>query len=138
MKTLLVMGLLAISTTAFSSVARSYDSEHGCTLYRSVQDTDEAPGKLNPGEVIFVNKHVYGMSLSNLEINFDAREAKADINVNVIFGINQKLLADKSSITEENPHFTNIINQLNRKVDLMEKVCLSSDNKIVYTTNFVK
>lgn len=138
MKTLLVMGLLALSTTAFSSVVKSYDAERSCNLYRVVDTSPTAKKseKIRAGEVVVISKRVYGLSFHNMEINFDNREAKVEITVNIVLGLNQPLVNEKAVIAEENPQFSTLINQLNRKLSLLETVCLSSDNKIVYAEVF--
>ncbi len=136
MKTLLVMGLLTLSTSAFSSVVKSYDAKKGCTLYRVIHsDTKE---KIKSSEKTYLDKEVYGFTFENMEVDFDGREVKVDPMINVVLGLNQSLRTSKSAIAEDNPNFSFLVNQLNRKLILLEKVCISDDNKIVYARQFEK
>ena len=132
MKTLLAMGLLlTLSTPAFAAVVKTYDAEQSCDLYK-VENVEST--KLT-GTVVFP-KAVYGPTFENLEVNFENREAKVQVTMNIVMGINRPLMKDKLSISADNVNFTSLINQVNRKVFLLEKICISSDNKIVYAKQF--
>lgn len=129
MKTILVMGLLTLSSTAFTSVVKSYDQAKSCNLYRVVNETTK-PKQTN--ESVVYAKEVYGLALEDLEVDFDNREAKAQVIMNIVMGVNRVIVAGKSSMEETNPQFNFLINQVNRKLSLLEKICLSGDNKIIY------
>ena len=136
MKALLVMGLLTITTSAFSAVVKSYDADHACTLYRV---TTENPGekiKMNANESVVFAKGVYGLTFQDMEINFDNRDVKVQVTINVVMGLNKSLVTPKSTISSENTEFTTLVNQLNRKLNSLEKVCLSSDNRVVFAKQF--
>lgn len=136
MKTLLVMGLLTLSTTAFSSVVKSYDAKNGCTLYRVIhKDSKE---QIKSFERTYSNKEVYGFTFENMEVDFDRREVRVDPMINIVLGLNQSLRTSKSAIAESNADFTFLINQVNRKLILLEKVCISDENKIIYAKQFEK
>lgn len=136
MKTILMIGLLSLSVTAQSAVVKSYDTVHGCNLYRVVETDNENQLKINSDDVVIYPKAVYGLSLSELEIDFNNREAKAQIYMNVVLGLNRTLVSKKSVVEADNEQFNLIINQVNRKLYLMEKICLTSENKISYVTLF--
>lgn len=136
MKTLLVMGLLTLSTSAFSSVVKSYDAKKSCTLYRVIHSDSKEQKKSN--ESMYLNKEIYGFTFENMEIDFDRREVKVDPMMNVVLGLNQSLRTSKSTILESNPNFNNLINQLNRKLFLLERICISDDNQIIYAKQFEK
>ena len=138
MKKLLVLSCILLSTTsAFASVAKSYDAEQGCDLYRAVQsDENGKPGKLNTNETIFINREVYGMAFESMEVNFDNREVLVQPMANIILGFNKPLTAKKTAIAEDNKDFNFLINQLNRKISLFEKVCITRDGKIAYAKMF--
>lgn len=123
------MGLLTLSSAAFTSVVKSYDQNKSCTLYRVINETTK-PKQTN--ESVVYAKEVYGLALEDLEIDFDNREAKVQVIMNIVMGVNRVVVTGKSSIEETNPQFNYLINQVNRKLSLLEKVCLSGDNKIVY------
>lgn len=133
MKAILVMGLFVISTSAFSAVYKSYDSKNSCNLYRAGQTEETTPQK---GEQVVLAKNVYGFSFSDLEIDFENREASVHIITNVVLGFNSPLLKSKVTMSADHPNFTALINQLNRKLYLLEKICVSSDNKIIYAAQF--
>jgi len=129
MKAILVMGLFVISTSAFSAVFKSYDSNHSCDLYRAGTSEETEP---RDGEEIVTTKSVYGFSFSDLEIDFKKQEASVQIIKNVALGLNTSLLPSRSTIPANHPDFTSLINRVNRKLYLLEKICVSSDDKIVY------
>jgi hypothetical protein len=56
MKTILIMGLLTISSTVFSAVVKSYDVENRCDLYRVINETSKEKQK---NETIVTTKSVY-------------------------------------------------------------------------------
>lgn len=136
-KILLIITLLAASVgnSASASVVKGYDDQNGCDLYRVVSADNNGKTKLKPNEVIISTKEVYGLSFQDLEINFDSREAQVQITMNIIMGINRALLENKTIISSENPDFNFLVNQLNRKVSLFEKVCIYN-GKIVYAKIF--
>lgn len=132
MKTLLVIGLIAFSSSAFSAVYKSYDSNASCNLYRVV-NTDQVQDE----DVLVYAKNVYGISFENLEVDFANREAKVQVMLNVTLGFNRSLLEKKSTISADNVNFTNLINHLNRKIKLFENICITDENQIVYANEFV-
>ena len=137
MKKTLVLGLVALlSTSSFAAVVKTRDAEADCTLYKVVQADDNGKVKVKAGEVVVSIKDAYGLSFQDMEINFDTREVLVQPTINIIMGFNRPLTEKKSVISSENPDFTYLINQLNRKVNLFEKVCITSDNKIAYAKMF--
>ena len=131
MKTLLSIVLFVISTSAYSAVYKTYDSNESCNLY-SVVNTNESQEN---GEVVY-SKNVYGLSFENLEVNFENREASVQVIMNVTLGFNRSLVNKKSTISADNVNFTKLINHLNRKINLYEKICINDDNQIIYANEF--
>jgi hypothetical protein len=129
MKAILVMGLFVISTSAFSAVFKSYDAKHSCDLYRAGTSEETEP---RDGEEVVTTKSVYGFSFSDLEIDFKKREASVQIIKNVALGLNGSLLSSRATIAANHPDFTSLINKVNRKIYLLEKICIGSGDKIVY------
>lgn len=129
-KTIVVMGLFIISTSAFSMVVKRADKANSCTLYRVIEA--ETKVKKQANEVVVFEKGVYGFSLENLDIDFDHREAKVQVTLNVILGFNKPLLPQKQSIQATNEHFSFLTNQLNRKIMVFEKICIDSRSEIIY------
>lgn len=132
MKSLLVIGLIAFSSSVFSAVYKSYDSSASCNLYRVV-NTDQ----VKDDDVLVYAKNVYGISFENLEVDFANREAKVQVMLNVTLGFNRSLVEKKSTISADNVNFTNLINHLNRKIKLFENICITDENQIVYANEFV-
>lgn len=131
MKTLLLIVLSIISTSAFSAVYKSYDSKESCSLYR-VDNTNQSQDN---GEVVY-SKNVYGLSFENLEVDFANREASVQVIMNVTLGFNRSLVNKKSTISADNINFTKLINHLNRKINLFENICINDDNQIIYANEF--
>ena len=128
----LVMASIFFSGSAFAEVVKSFDDKNNCTLYRATQEKTPRAA----GETTILLKDVYGLSIQNMEIDFNAREVKTELIANVVMGINRKIVNDKVIIQEQNSEFTALINQLNRKVFLFEKACVNADNVLVYATQF--
>lgn len=131
MKFFLVMGLFIISSSAFSAVYKSYDSKQSCNLLR----VDNESKALENEEVVTL-KNIYGFSFENMEVNFDKREARVQVIMNVTLGFNQALFKKKSSIASDNSNFTNLINHLNRKINIFEEICVTESNQIIYANEF--
>lgn len=129
MKTILVMGLLTLTSSAFATVVKSQDAKKGCTLYRVIHKESKPQAK---NESVFLNKEVYGIGFENMEIDFDNREARVDVVMNVVLGFNRNIAETKSTISADNAQFGTLVNQLNRKVSLLERVCLNANNEIIY------
>jgi hypothetical protein len=133
MKALLVMGIFLISASAYSAIIKSQDSKSSCALYRVIDNNaDGSPPQLKAGESLAFSKRLYGMTLKNMDISFDNREVKVDLELSVILGANRNLMSKKLIIDEKNPNFKALINHLNRKVSEFQSVCISSGNEIVY------
>lgn len=126
---------ISISSAVQSAVVKSYDSENGCNLYRVVQSDAKGKVKIKSNETIIFPKEVYGLSFQDMEINFDNREVLVTPLMNVVLGLNRPLINTKAVIIADHKDFKFLINQLNRKVNLFEKVCLS-DAKITYAKVF--
>lgn len=135
-KALFLIALTAlVSTSINASVVKGYDRENSCDLYRVVQADTNGKIKKRSDEVIIFTKEVYGLSFQDMEINFDNREVKVQPVMNVILGFNRPLTAGKTIISQDNPDFEFLINQLNRKISVFEKLCIN-DGKVVYAKFF--
>ncbi|MBC7537745.1 MAG: hypothetical protein H7281_02925 [Bacteriovorax sp.] len=139
MKTALLLSLLAtlITSKVQASVVKGFDAEKSCVLYRVLPaPTDsKVKVKLKTGEVIVYDKDAYGLSFQDMEVNFDNREVLIQPTINIVLGFNRPLIQGKAIIEAENPDFNFLINQLNRKLYVFEKVCIA-DGKIIYAKMF--
>jgi hypothetical protein len=127
---------LTLAPAAFSAVVTSPDQENGCTLYQAVQEDDNGHIVLRDDQRLLSSKRVYGLSFDTLEIDFDRREARVQTMMNIVLGLNRTLIAEKSIIREDNPEFTFLVNQINRKLALFEKICVNAKNEVVYAKYF--
>lgn len=127
---------LTFHSFAFGAVATSTDVENNCTLYQAIAENDQGQVVLQPNQRLFSSKRVYGLSFLDLEVDFDRREVKVQTVMNIVLGLNRNLVSVKSVIRESNPDFRFLVNQINRKVNLFEKICVSADNEIVYAKYF--
>lgn len=135
-KSLLLLAWVTLFTSsAFASVVKGYDEEKTCELYRIAQADSDGKIKLEPNEVIVSSKEVYGFSFQSMEIDFDSREVLVQVTMNIVMGINRPLLGNKTILSSDHQDFNFLVNQLNRKVSLFEKVCIN-DNKIIYAKQF--
>ena len=137
MKKTLLLSLLAtlMTSSAGASIVKGYDAEKSCVLYRVAPADDNGKVKLQSNEVIIYDKDAFGLSFQDMEINFEKREVLVQPTINILFGFNRPLINDKAIISAENPDFNFLINQLNRKLYVFEKVCIG-DGKIVYAKMF--
>lgn len=132
----LALVLVILSFPTFAAVVTSNDREGSCTLYQSVRENEQGEVVLQPGQHLLSNSRTYGLSFLDLEIDFERREARVQTMMNIILGLNRTLVAEKSVIKEGNPEFTFLVNQINRKVSLFEKICIGAHNEIVYAKYF--
>lgn len=133
---LLALFCLCFQSIAFGAVASSSDRENNCTLYQSIAADANGNVVLADDQTLVSSKNVYGLSFIDMEVDFDRHEVRVQTMMNVVLGLNKPLVAGKSSIKEGNPDFAFLINQLNRKVSLFEKICISSSNEVVYAKMF--
>ncbi len=122
---LMILSLI-LASTAKASVVVSYNSEHKCNNYRIT--SENKPQHSN--ETIILNKEVYGFSTQNLEIDFLNNKVHVDLMALVVLGINKKISSSKVTISESHQDFQLFINQLNRKIFLLEEICLTKNNEV--------
>jgi len=132
MKSFLFASLFLISHWALASVAESIDSEKGCTLYRATSEATPISGS----ESIFSSKEVYGFSFQNLEIDFNSKSVSVEPIMHVVLGFNKNLLGKRVRLNPKNPQFNFMINQLNRRILLLETICVNSKSEVVYVKEF--
>jgi hypothetical protein len=134
MKLTLTIIFILFSTTTFSAVVKKSDRKNGCILYRIIEK--DSIIQKQKDEVIVSDKSVYGISLTNLDIDFATKEVTVDVILNVVLGLNKPLLNSRSTIHSQNPNFNILINQLNRKLYVFEKICITKSNEIIYADFF--
>jgi hypothetical protein len=78
------------------------------------------------------NKKMKQSLLLSQYIDFEAHEAKVNVVMNIVMGFNLPLVEGKTSIDEKNSQIKMLTNQLNRKLSLLENICITKDNRIIY------
>lgn len=137
MKKIFVLMLIAAFAQATqAAIVKKRDSEQNCTLFKVISADANGKLKISEDEVIINQKDAYGLSLTDMEIDFSNREVRVQPQINVILGMNRSLLNSKVVISAENPEFNFLINQLNRKIFLFEQICISDKNEIEYARMF--
>lgn len=137
MKKLIAFILIAsFAQTSFAAVTKKRDQDQNCTLYKVISPDENGKFKLTYGEVIINQKDAYGLSITDMEIDFNNRTVLVQPQINVVLGLNRALTNSKATISAENPDFTFLINQLNRKIYLFEQMCISDRNEILYAKMF--
>lgn len=130
------LALLCLSLNAFSAVVSSSDAGRSCTLYQAVTNAENGTVILQPGQTLLTSRNVYGLSFSDMEVDFDRREVRVQPMMNIILGFNRTLTPVKAIIREDHPEFSFLVNQLNRKIALFEKICINSSHEVVYAEFF--
>lgn len=137
MKKVLLVGFITLmSTTSFSAVIKSYDKSNSCTLFKVLSTDENGDLKLKEGEKIENDREAYGFSFKDMEIDFERKEVLVQPMINITLGFNKALIAKKVRILADNQKFNFLINQLNRNLLLLESVCISRDQTVVYSTMF--
>lgn len=120
--------MLILSSSAMGAIVRGYDKKEQCDIYRLT--SEKAPRLQN--ESIITDKDSYGLSTIDMEVDFDEREVRVQLMANVVLGFNKVLTGSKVRILESNPEFKTLVNQLNRKILLLEKACVDKSNVLIY------
>lgn len=142
MKTLLP--LIALSFGLFSSaqamITQQADTQNNCELYSVVNYERNAAGEyvlsreLREGERVVDERTHYGLELKNLTIDFDRRSASFEVLSQVAFGRNRSLVGEdqKVSVSADNEQFDMLVNQVNRKLFVMNSICIDRDQQVIY------
>lgn len=128
--------ILLSSLSAFSDVVKSEDLENHCTLYELGTRDEAGVTQLKEGQTLVSKNNLYGFSLKDLEVDFESKVVKVNLIQNIVFGFNKSLFPEKVTITPENKDFSFLINNLNRVIHLFDRVCVTSENKLVYAKFF--
>ena len=134
MKKILIGFLMSafIFQTASASVVKSFDQDKKCTLFRAT--SDETP--ITSAEEVVLERDVYGISFVDMDIDFNAKKALVTPVALVVLGLNKSITANKVFISPKNSDFKHLVNQLNRKLLVFEKLCISKENEVIYGKEF--
>jgi len=135
MKTLLtLLSLLTILNTN-ALVLTSFDSANDCkliTVLKKVKDENgdrKYPRELTDNETIISKKSSYGLALENIKIDFENKLVSANLEIRLILA---KDIDQTIQIKSDNPNFDELISYHNHSIVLWDKVCLDSDNNLIY------
>ncbi len=124
--------LMTLSFSLQAKVVSMKDNDNKCTLYRVT--TEETPAL--DEEIIISDKDAYGFTFQDMEVQFKNQTVTVQPMINVVLGFNRALTNSKSIIKASNPEFKFLVNQLNRKIYALEKVCINKNNEIIYAKQF--
>lgn len=121
-----------------AAVYKSIDSQMDCIRYEVISKIKGEDGisryerETLEGEELLSEESLYGLTVQDVDIDFDNREANFIIVKNVILGFNNSFFEDgrRNSIDSEHKDFKEMINQVNKKVRLIKSVCINTDNII--------
>lgn len=128
MKTILFLSALFVSLLGQAQIVKSLDTAKSCTLYRLV--TQDKP--MLASEQMAYDYSVYGMSIRNLEVDFNKKIVTVDAFANLVLAIDRPFIPGRIQILPSNPDFKFLINQLNRKFILFDALCISAKSELVY------
>ena len=129
--------LLLFSTSVFAEVTVKYDKKNDCKLYR-VAAKKEVSGEwvffpdLESGESIHKRVFLTGMSVSELEIDFDDRSARGLLEMRMPLHRNKNLVGTKVRISADNKGFTDFINRTNSEMNMISEICLDKNQNVIY------
>lgn len=132
MKKLILLTIVLTSSLSHALVVKTDDFAQKCTLYRAT--SEQTP--VAEDDVIVSDKDAYGLTFSDMDIDFKSKKVTIQPMINVVLGFNRNLTNDRAFISSKNPEFKFLINQLNRKLYVFEKICISDKNEIIYAKQF--
>jgi hypothetical protein len=127
---------IILTSSSFAAIVKSADKEKNCTLYQVIAADDNGNIPLDENQTVVISRDVYGMTFQNMEIDFDKKIVKVDAVANIILGLNKLLVPNKVVLSPNNDQFNFLINQLNRKIFVFEKMCISKKNEVIYANYF--
>jgi hypothetical protein len=133
----LFLVLILASFSAFAEVTVKYDQNNDCKLYRVVVKK-EVDGqwtfspRLEPDESVHKRVFLTGMSVSELEIDFDDRCARGFLEMRMPLHRNKNLVGSKVRISADNKGFTDFINRTNSEINMIHEICLDRNHNVIY------
>ena len=85
-------------------------------------------------EEVFVTKELYGLTIKDMQIDFNSKAVSFEVTKRIVFALDYPLLPDRVFVRATNPNFKFIVNQLNRDLFTFDKVCITSENEMIYAT----
>ena len=135
-KTIITFLALTFCSASFAAIVKSKDDINNCTLFQVIQPDENGNIQTAENQSVVFSNDTYGMSFQDMEINFEKREVLVQPMVNIILGLNKQLIGSKAIISAKNDQFNFLINQLNRKILVFEKICIAKNNEIIYANYF--
>ncbi len=130
------LATIFLTATATAAVVKSSDLDRSCTLYQVLNPDENGNVVLSEGQKLISSRNVYGLSFIDMEVDFEQHQVSIQPMMNIVLGLNKELIPHKAVIKEGNADFKFLINQLNRKLFLFEKICIGHGNEIIYARYF--
>jgi hypothetical protein len=133
----LALVLILASSSGLAEVTVKYDKKNDCNLYRVVAKKEVggewtfSPG-LEEGESVHRRVFLTGMSVSDLEIDFDDRSARGFLEMRMPLHRNKNLVGPKVRISAANKGFTDFINRTNSEINMIHEICLDRNHNVIY------
>jgi hypothetical protein len=127
-----LLSFIFMTSHSLASVVTSQDTAAECTIYRTT--SPEAPAQVGEQEVD--PREVYGFSLINMTVDFDAKLVRVDMLKRVVLGFDRVMNEKPLTIKQGNPNFLFLINHLNRDLHIFEKFCLTADHELAWASLF--
>ena len=116
-------------------VLSSFDEVNNCSLITVLkkvknQDGDRVyPRDISSDETVISKKSSYGIALEDIKVDFDNKLVSANLEIRLVLA---KDIDQTIQIKSDNPKFNELISYHNHSLNLWDKVCLDSDNNLIY------
>ena len=139
---ILALFLFSVSQLTHAGIFKSENAKMNCSKYEVVNKVRTESGEnvylrpLKNDEELVTDKTIYGLSLKNIKIDFENKNASFDLIKNVTLGFNRPLFVTgaRVSVESSNKIFNMAINQTNKKVTLIQSICINDRMEIVDLT----
>ncbi len=133
LRTFAFLTTLSLSVLSTAALVKSTDRQNGCTLYRVKAENEQ----MLANEQMVIDRVVNGLLIDNMEIDFLQKRVLVDVIVSMPFWFNGPFISNSRVYISGNSSQLNfLINQLNRKFTVLEKMCISDKNELVYASLF--
>jgi hypothetical protein len=131
--------LFSLSQLTDAAIFKSDNSKLNCSNYqiinkvRTQNGDNEYSRELENGEEVITDRTIYGLGLKNIKIDFDKRNASFDLIKHVSLGFNRPLFVTgaRVSIDSSNKAFSKVINLTNKKITLIQSICITDQMEII-------
>jgi hypothetical protein len=115
---------------SFGATVLSQDVKNQCTIFRA---TNQGTPQLK-SESLNDDREIYGFVFQNMQVDFDRQIVIVDAVKSVVLGLDKPVVNGPVFISKKNPNFEFLINRLNRTFHVMDQICISQNNEIIWAT----